>query len=211
MTIPPWLNVSPDLFLQAAQAGTSAGINVAGQRQAAVDRQAALQQQADEAMLRSAIENARMRQDEQRLAQTARLQGRDQDIALQRLLQAAGQDQASNQLRTGELQARNRMLDFTGSQAAAKSKREQDALALLTGADSVTDLSKAHPEILATPAGRLRFGLENRPLTQADVDAQIMLGKGQPRANPASEVERMVNGRRAIFDATTKKFLRYAQ
>lgn len=146
MALPPWLNISPTLALQALEAGTQAGGNIASRRQQAAQFQA--EQNAQAARLASqftrgeaqaALEDAYRRErdvvEDQRAAEALRLK-RDESQALRDYRQA-GVDARQETLNLREREFAQRLLDRETKSEAERALNQRLAEAIATGADIV--------------------------------------------------------------------------
>lgn len=177
MEIPPWLNTSPDLFLNAARAGSATGSEIANRYQQAANQQAQMQQQANLANLQSANEaNSLMaRLQAQEAERNAAIQFRSQDLQQrlaemdknrdqrnmfenQRLGLTAALGGQSQTLRQAELEARlaqqamqrDNILGKLNTQEANR-KEASSAITNLNNGSNPRNELKANPNLAVNP------------------------------------------------------------
>lgn len=80
MALPPWLNVTPQMFLQAAESGGAQGLQIAASRQRALEQEAARQDAANELSLRLQSGRANQAMEDIARQRSGELQGRALDI-----------------------------------------------------------------------------------------------------------------------------------
>jgi len=213
--VPPWLNVGPTDFLRAAQAGAQLGLErerLREQSKEAADRLAESERESDAA---HAIQQSELQQRSQ------------QEAAAMALNQARlGREDASQaqrfQLGQGNLALRtaaNRLAENRATQQDTNRSQMLDLarqrLALEKGkVDKTKDTSPVYTlpipgqnkfETGGTVRGRLS---EIAPILGTNLPPSLRAAV--PKAG--QEVTRLTkDGRKAIFDATTRKFLRYAE
>lgn len=221
MALPPWLNVSPQLFLQAAESGGSQGTQIASLRQQALEQDASRQAQAEEmglrlqqtraneAMINVARQNAEARQgralDIKTQQGAATLALKQQDLA-----QKANLSTTSSGLRAGELAQRTKFNQYQ----IDKHQADVDALdasnaeasdayqAIQNGSTYRKELLK-NPNLGNNKGFRQGFDLSKlRPMTRDEYDRSIMTGiddrtgdpVGSPMSSPAGSAAAAIRG-----------------
>jgi hypothetical protein len=172
MTIPPWLNITPQTFLGALEGGTNAGTRIAQMRQDASARQAALDESADQTNLRQQIARDQMLQNRDEMLARSTAAQDERDISLKRLLRMTAQDEQSNKFRGQELAARSADFNLRSKAATDKEAKRTAAIeALRTGQQAgktITQIAKDNPEVLEFQNVGTMLGIENPRMSFID-------------------------------------------
>lgn len=191
LQIPPWLNVSPQMFLQAAQAGGAQGLQVAQLRQQAAQQDAARQAAQQEMTQRLQMSREAQLMDQAARQQAAQQEGRALDIRERLGMGELALRQADLEQKRRLAQAENIPLELRSLADPATGR--QVGYAYGKTAKWLPDEIPATGTPMLDPSGNPvanRFGQKvipiprDRSYSAAELDAMIMAGKN-PYADQA--------------------------
>jgi hypothetical protein len=191
MALPPWLNVSPQMFLQAAQAGGAQGLQVAQMRQQSAQQEAAREAAAQEMSMRLAMSREAQMMDQLARQQAGSREDRNLDIRERLGMAELAMREAETAQRRQERQQENVPLELRVLNDPTTGKPVGYGYGRT--AKWLTEEIPTEGTPMMDPSGAVvanRFGSRVIPIprersySQAELDAMMMAGK-----NPFADSE----------------------